>query len=386
MLSLVFGDSHAGRFTSQGKGAPRSRMARALGLLGCVCTGSVFAGGALGCGGDDDTETVVLADSGSLTALTSRTLDVPTTVAVRGDVAWVAESQFDHYAPFGGVGDPNPFRLIGIPLAGDPTPQSISLPANFFPEGITASVGGRLYVGSVANGSIYTVAPGATTAEQFLPAGTLPKPSVVGMAINGDGTILWVCNTVTSPPMGTLPTAAIVGIGAADRQIKATHELPPSAAGAFCNDIVIADNGTLWATESFGGRLFRIPPAELLNNTPPTAWLQASELSGPNGPQAGQFGANGLALVSGKLFIVNSSRGTLLSIDPTLAQPGSSDLHPVTLSETGVTGGVVLANPDGITKASNTELLVVENGFFVVNGMIVDRGGRRLVRVSLDTQ
>jgi hypothetical protein len=369
-------------------------MAGAPSLLSRVLCGGVFSAALFACGGDDgDTETVTLADSGSLTALTSRTLDIPTTVAVRTDVAggrdvaWVAESQFDHYQPFGGVGAPGAFRIIGVPLAGDPQSLSITLPANFFPEGITAAPSGRLYVGSIADGTILTVGPTSTTAEPFLPAGTLDKPSVVGMAVSGDGGILWVCNTVTSPPMGSLSSAAIIGIGAADRQIKAKHELPASAAGAFCNDIVIADNGTLWATESFGGRLFRIPPAELLQNTPATAWLQASELSGPNGPAAGQFGANGLALVSGKLFVANSSRGTLLSIDPTLAQPASTDLHLVELSESGITGKVLLANPDGITRVSNTELLVVENGFFVdAAGAVVDRGGKRLVRVSLDTQ
>ncbi|MEO8178531.1 MAG: hypothetical protein ABI895_06835 [Deltaproteobacteria bacterium] len=371
-------------------------MAGALGLRSRVLCSGVFCAGLFACGGDDgDTETVTLADSGSLTALTSRTLDIPTTVAVRSDVAggrdvaWVAESQFDHYEPFGGIGTPGAFRIIGVPLAGDPQPLSIALPANFFPEGITSSPSGRLYVGSVADGSILTVGPTSTTAEPFLPAGTLTKPSVVGMALNPrDPGILWVCNTVTTPPDGALSTAAIIGIGAADRQVKATHELPSSAAGAFCNDIVIADNGTLWATESFGGRLFRIPPAELLQNTPATVWLQASELSGPNGPAAGQFGANGLALVSGKLFVANSSRGTLLSIDPTLAQPTSADLHLVELSESGITGNVFLANPDGVTKVSNTELLVVENGFFVdpTTREILDRGGRRLIRVSLNTQ
>jgi len=389
MLSLVFGDSHAGRATSGRAVVQGMRATWMFGVLG-VLGGSALGGTLLGCGSDDNgAQTVVLADSGSLIALTSRNLDIPTTVAVREDVAWIAESQFDHYAPFGGVGNPGAFRLVGIPLTtvGGATPaaQTIDLPAAFFPEGIAASSVGRLYVGSIANGSIYTVNPGETTAIQFLAEKTLAKPSVVGMAVSGDLKTLWVCNTVTSPPAGTLPTAAIVGIDAANRQIKATHEMPPSAtAGAFCNDIVISANGTLWATESFGGRLFRIPEAQLLDNSPATAWLQAAELSGPNGPEAGQFGANGLALVSGKLFVVNSSRGTLLSIDPTLTEPTSSDLHPVAVSENGMP--VSLANPDGITKVSNTDLLVVENGFYVADGMVVDRGGKRLTRISLDTQ
>jgi hypothetical protein len=208
------------------------------------------------------------------------------------------------------------------------------------------------------------------------------------MAVSGDGQTLWVCNTVTAAPDGGLPSAAIVGIGAADGQVKATHELPASAAGAFCNDIAIAANGNLWATESFGGRIFRIPASFLIRKTPRTTWLPASELSGPAGPAAGTFGANGLALLSGKLFVVNSSRGTLLSIDPTLDAPASADLHVVTLQESGVEGKVVLANPDGMTRLgdSQTELLIVENGFFVENGKVVDHGGRRLTQVTLDTQ
>jgi hypothetical protein len=343
--------------------------------------------GALACGGDDGAETVTLADSGSLAALTNSNLDIPTAVAVRDNVAWIAESQFDHYAPFGGTGDPGAFRVVGVPLAaGGGGVQIIDLPEQFFPEGIAVSPGSRLYIGSVANGSIYTIGPNSTTAQVFVAPKTLPKPSVLGMAVSNDAQTLWVCNTDTSPPDGALPSAAIVGIGAADGQVKATHELPPSAAGAFCNDIAIAANGNLWATESFGGRLFRIAAADLNSDAPATAWLQASELSGPNGPEVNKFGANGLALMSGKLFVVNSSRGWLLSIDPTLEAPVSADLHLVELVESGVTGAVVLANPDGIRRLNDTDLLIVENGFFVENNMVVNHGGKRLTQVTLKTR
>jgi hypothetical protein len=364
MQSLVFGESLTTRFTSG--------LAGVVGLLACMACGG---------DGDDEAETTALADSGSLAALTSRTLDIPTTVAVvpSTNVAWVAESQFDHYQPFGGTGTPGAFRLIGVPLAGG-TPQTIPLPANFFPEGVTVSKGERLYVGSVADGSIYTVAPGATEATEFVAKGVLSKPSVLGMTVSNDGGVLWVCNTVTTPSSGELVSSDIVGIGAADRQIKAVHPLQPSSAGAFCNDLVMAQNGNLWATESFGGRIFRITAGELLSNTPATVWLQATELAGPNGPST-NFGVNGLALVSGRLFVVNSSRGTLLSIDPTLAAPTSQDLRVVSLTETGVTGPVVLANPDGITRLSDTELLLVENGFCTN-----DCGGKRLTRIAFDLQ
>jgi hypothetical protein len=377
MRSLGFEDSHARVCTPAAE--IRKGLACALGILAS----------AVACGGDDGAGTVSLADSGSLAALTNNNLDIPTTVAVRDNIAWVAESQFDHYVPFGGSGDPAGFRLVGVPLTAGAAVQQIALPERFFPEGITKSQAGRMYVGSIADGSIYTVAPNATTALQFVAANTLAKPSVLGMAVSSDGQTLWACNTVTSPPMGQLPSAAIVGIGAGDGQVKWTHELPTSAAGAFCNDIVIADNGNLWATESFGGRIFRILASDLPSNAAATTWLQASELAGPEGPAVGAFGANGLALLSGKLFLVNSSRGTLLSIDPTLDAPASADLHVVALQESGVAAPVVLANPDGITRLDDkddTNLLIVENGFFVENNVVVNHGGKRLTQVTLNTQ
>jgi sugar lactone lactonase YvrE len=366
MLSLVFGDSQ-----------PVLAAWRVTWAL-------VLLTGAVACGGDDggDDAPVVLADSGSFTAVTGNTFSIPTAVAVRDNIAWVVESQFDHYAPFIPASLPRPtpaapFRLVGVPLPGsaETAVKSIALPADFFPESITVNSGGRMYVGSVANGGIYTVNPGAEEAAEFVPPGTLAKSAVLGMAVNGDNGLLWVCNNdVAASPV----VSDIVGIGAGDRQVKASHPLAASPVGAFCNDIVIAPNGTLWATESFGGRIFRIPPGELLSNTPATAWLQATELAGPEGPSSA-FGVNGIALVSGKLFLVNSSRGQLLSIDPTLAQPTSADLKVVALSEAG-TPGKLLVTPDGITPVGNTDLLVVENGFLDANG-----GGKRLARITLDT-
>lgn len=387
MLSLVFGDSRpvlAARRVTWALGLRRSVL-RSNVLRSSILATSVLVTGAVACGGDDDGDNspALLADSGAFVAVTGNTFAIPTAVAVRDNIAWVVESQFDHYAPFIPAALPRPtppsaFRLVGVPLPGsaETAVKSIPLPENFFPEGITVTSVGRMYVGSVANGGIYTVNPGAEEATPFVPPGGLPKPAVLGMAVSGDNGLLWVCNNdLAASPV----VSDIVGIGAADRQVKASHPLAPSPVGAFCNDIVLEPNGTLWATESFGGRIFRIPPGELPSNTQATAWLQATELAGPNGPSAEAFGVNGIALVSGKLFLVNSSRGQLLSIDPRLTQPSSSDLKVVALSEAG-TPGKLLVTPDGITRVSDTELLVVENGFLDAAG-----GGKRLARISLDT-
>jgi sugar lactone lactonase YvrE len=354
------------RFATAAPSSVSVRFAAGLALsagLGAVCLG------ALGCGNDNGKKgssagTLALADSASLSVLARGGLDIPTGVAVRDGVAWVVEAQFDHYAPFGGDGMPGQFRLVGVPLDGSAA-QFITLPPNYFPEGITATGAGRLFVGSVASGAIYTVAPGDTTATQFLAAGTLPKPGVLGMSVSKDGGLLWVCNTDTANAHGD-----IVGIGVGDGQVKATHPMPDSANGAFCNDITIAADGTLWATESFGGRIFRISTGDLPSNTPATVWLEAPALAPP---AAGAFGVNGLALVNGQLLLVNSSSGKLLTIDPKLATPTSDDLREIPLTAPGQTGTFTMANPDGMTRVSDTEVLIVENGFGLSNGKDVLR-------------
>jgi hypothetical protein len=366
MRSLVFGSSLA-----KAQSHRPSVSALPLCTLGC---GLALIMAAVGCGSDaknGGSGTVALADSGSLIGLTAPgAIDIPATVAVRDGVAWVTETQFDHYLPFMGDGMPAKFRLVGLPLAGGQA-QEIPLPDEFFPEGITVTGADRMFVGSVATGAIYTVPPNQEVAEEFVPAKTLPQSGVLGLTPSADGGLLWACNTDTANAH-----ADIVGIGVADGEIKAKHHMPDSAVGSFCNDLALSANGTLWATESFGGRLFRIPSGQLLSNSDATEWLQSPLLTGPDGPTVGVFGVNGLSLVSGKLLLVNSSLGTLLSIDPTLASPTSDDLHTIALTAGG--GNVVLANPDGITRVNDTEVLIVENGLGLPNG-------KRVVRVDLNT-
>ncbi len=349
-------------------GATQSTLARGLSRVGRLACFGVALSSAVGCGNDDG-GTVPLADSGSLTALSDTNIGIPTTVAVADGVAWVTESQFDRFPAFNPTGapPPAPFRIVGIPLDGGDALE-IALPDSFYPEGITATKGGRLFIGSVQTGNIWTVEAGGDTAEPFV---TSLKPSIIGMTVSRDGNTVWACNTDLSatPPAGT-----VVGVDITDGAVVALHSLPPSAAGSFCNDLIMSPNGALWVTESFGGRLFRIAPEDLLVDGDATVWLEDAQLTGP---AAGTFGANGLALLGGQLFIANTDRRALLSIDPTLEAPTGQDLIPVRLTAAGAP--YLLVRPDGITAlpGSSTDLLVVENG-------LRTEGGKRLVRVSID--
>lgn len=357
MLSLRFLGSGS-RFAS----ASSSQRFGATGILGVAALL-----GALGCGNDDGDGgggggTVALADSGSLAELTNE-IGIPTTVAVANNVAWVVESQFDRYAPFMGTGTPAPFRLIGVSLDPAPTYSEIALPANFFPEGITTTAGGRLFVGSVSTGNIYTVDPGGTEANLFSED---LAPSTIGMTVGNDNASLWICSTNTA---ATPQAGIVIGMAIADRARLATHVLPAGDTGSFCNDLVMSPDGALWVTESINGRIYRIAPDQLYTDNSADVWLEDELL---RAPMAGGFGTNGITLLSGRLYTVVTDRGQMFAIDPALTAPTGADLKPIEL-------GSALVRPDGITRVpgSATDILIVENGLNA-------QGGKKLLRARLD--
>jgi sugar lactone lactonase YvrE len=360
MRSLSFEGSRPG---SAQKWFLRSRTACG------VCVAALL--GVIGCSdNDDDGGTVALADSATLAELATQ-IGIPTTVAVSDGVAWVVESQFDRYAPLGGTGAPAPFRLVGVRLDGTGTDyEVISLPDGFFPEGITSAKDGRLFVGSVATGEIDTVDPGTAQSRIFSAA---LGPSTVGMTISTDGATLWACSS--SLMAGT---AGITGIDIATASPVASHRLDPAAGltTAFCNDLVMSADGALWVTESAGGRIFKITSENLFTSNSAEVWLEDDKLKPP---MPGQFGTNGITLLGGRLYTVNTDRSTLLKVDPSIEAPTGDDLEEVNLFSNRDDEAVTLVRPDGITAVpgSNTDILIVENGLQV-------NGGKKLLRARLD--
>jgi sugar lactone lactonase YvrE len=359
MRSLCFEGSRPG---SAQKWLLRSRtacglcVAALLGVVGCSDNG-------------DDGGTVALADSGTLAELATQ-IGIPTTVAVSDGVAWVVESQFDRRGPLSATGDdPAPFRLVGVPLDGTAY-QEIALPDGFFPEGVTAARDGRLFVGSVATGEIDTVDPGGNRSRIFTSA---LGPSTVGMTISTDGATLWACSSNL-----TTGTAGVAGIDIATAAVVASHLLAPATGqtASFCNDLVMSPDGSLWVTESAGGRIFKIAPENLLTTNSAEVWLQDVKLEPP---MPGQFGINGITLLGGRIYTVVTDRSTLLKIDPSIEAPTGDDLEEVNLFSNRDDEAVTLVRPDGITAVpgSSTDILIVENG-------LGQEGGKKLLRARLD--
>jgi sugar lactone lactonase YvrE len=318
---------------------------------------------AVGCK-DDEEEAVVAGDSGEIRVLMAG-LDVPTTVAVREGIAFVPEGQLDHYLGADPAA-PNPFRVVSVSLDEDELGEQIALPGNdAYPEGIAAAADGTLYVGSIATGKIWRVPPGSTQAEEFVADGVLAR-GALGMKVDEKRELLWVCDSNPAGPAG----GTIVGIDLADGGVSVRHDM---GANALCNDIVVDPGGTLWATDSFGGSIYRVPAAVVNSNAAASVWLTDPLLT----PPRGGFGANGIALAGQRLFVSVTSSGILARIDPNSDEPEDS-IEAVTLIQRGASGSVTLSGPDGVDALSDTELLVVENG-------IATPSVPRLIKVTLDT-
>jgi hypothetical protein len=274
----------------------------------------------------------------------------PTTVALRNGNAFVPEGRLAQIAAAPVIG--GLFTVREISLQGAGILNSVILPGqDFFPEGISLDpVTNDLFVGSIFQGELVSIADGASTTLRF--ADNVLQRGAVGTRVDANLGLLWVCDSNFGQGIAG---GAVVGLDIDDGAEVVRHELP---GGSFCNDIVIEADGDLLVAESFVGQIFRIDANETLIDDSAQVFLQTVELAPP---AAGQFGANGLTIIDNVLFVANTGAGTLARFDLNAADIAGS-VQTVVLSE-GNNANLVLSGPDGILGINDTQVLVIENGF-----------------------
>lgn len=286
-------------------------------------------------------------------------LQRPTTAAFRGQQLWVSIGQLS--ALFEAGKTPRlPFSAIPFDVAaGKPASDKVELPGNdYYPEGIAAASDGTLYIGSIMQGVVSKVAPGATAATPFVTVG-VARRGVIGLTVDAPRELLWFCDS--NPKLDdTRKAGELVGVRLSDGTEKVRHVLPPLDGKApFCNDVIVSPDGAVWVSESASGRVFRIPGTSALSASTAEAWITGGEV-GP--PPTGGSGANGLEWVDGTLVVANVGRGTLVALDPSSADP-SRGARVIALSDA-QGAPVTLCSPDGVelVPGSKDTVVVVENG------------------------
>lgn len=328
-------------------------------LVGLASAGALLAVPAL-----SHAQEIVAGDTGAIEILVDAGVINPTTVAVRDGVAFLAEGQLGRVGQLGGL-----FKVVTVALDGTGLlNDEIRLPGNdFFPEGITLDpVTNELFIGSIFNGTVVKVADGELNPVVFAQrAPAALQRGAVGLKVDNTNNLLWACDSNLG---ANIAGATLTGLSLADASVVVTHEFPGE--NDFCNDITFDAAGNLFVTETTVGQVFTIDAANLL--TPNSLELF---LATPGIAANGGFGANGLALTGGALFVANTTAGTIVRFDPAAEDVAATETI-VNITE-GDVANTLLSGPDGLLALSDTEILVVENGLF-------GAGLNRLVKLTLD--
>jgi sugar lactone lactonase YvrE len=234
---------------------------------------------------------------------------------------------------------------IGAPLfaADKITEISINQPKDLFPESITSLKDGTIILGSVPGG-VFRIKPGETEPKPFVAREGNGFTTLLGVFADEKANTLWVCNT--GP--GTLK-AFDLRTGMA----KGSYPMPT---GAVCNDIAVADNGTAYASDTAGAKIFMLKKGATALEQAATDPLLA--------------GADGLAFGDRNTLYVNSvTAGKLIRLD--LGPDGKST------KATELTLSAPLSAPDGLRAIGKNKFVQSENGNTA-------RAGGRLTLVTID--
>lgn len=233
----------------------------------------------------------------------------------------------------------------------------ISLPKNFFPEGVASDSDGNIYVGSLKKGTIYKAKANSSKAKQFIAPNEGGLMTVVGMVADNNGN-LYACSS--DPGVSEFTKTGKVSLKKIDlktKSIQASYTLP---GGGFCNDIAIDNNNNVYVTDSFNPRVLVLKNGSNKLKT----FVSNNSFSGEG------FNLNGIAF-DGKsnLYVVKYNDGKLFRINLS-----KKYVKEISLPRP-------LFTPDGL-KYVNNKLIVVEGASESSRGLAT-AGLGRLTEITL---
>ena len=228
-------------------------------------------------------------------------------------------------------------------------------------ENLTSSRDGTVYFGSMAKGTIYRAAPGASQAEPWILASTAGLTRVLGVLADDKANTLWVCQNATDGRDGRPVTGqtALRSFDLTSGAAKGTYPFPPNS--GVCNDIAVSADGAAYVSESFGGRVHRLKPGA----TALEVWASDEQLNVIDGLSF---------LADGSLYVNNFATGKLFRI-PVKPDGSAGPIAPIETS-------LPFVRPDGLRTAGPRTLIQAEQQGRVTELTI--SGDRAEVRVVQD--
>lgn len=228
-----------------------------------------------------------------------------------------------------------------------------------FPESVTSSRDGTVYVGSV-KGNVYRALPNSNVARAWIrhspENGIL---TILGVLADDAQNTLWLCSAPNF--FGPERSEGVTALHAYDLQSGTQKGKWDFPGGGTCNDIAIASDGTAFASDTAGGRILTLAPGanEL------TVW----------GSDALLVGIDGLAFSGNGTLIVNNVRtNQLIRVDRN-ANGSMGKLTTLALN-------LELGGPDGIRLVSGNRFIQAEGNVGRIH--LADVNGDRATITVLD--
>lgn len=197
-------------------------------------------------------------------------------------------------------------------------------------ESMTSTVDGALIFGSMSKAEIFRAAKGTASAEVWIKPGTNGLQRILGVFVDQRSGTLWACSSGRPTALKTFDLAS----GAP----KASYDFPGGT--GTCNDIAIATDGTVYATDTTGNRIVRLPRGGTALET----WSADPKLAG---------GIDGIALGDDKTVYINTFfSGHLVRI--AVATDGKAG------AATELTLSQPITRPDGMRSVTQNTMLLVE--------------------------
>lgn len=226
-------------------------------------------------------------------------------------------------------------------------PDSIALPGQgTYPESITSTSDGTLYVSSFSDGGIIRVKPGAAEGEVWIKPGAFETRSTFGLLADEKTNTLWACSNDISA-IGVKGPSDIKGSALKAFDLKTGEgklSAPLEGTPAMCNDMAIAPDGTVYVTNTLNPQILRLKPgAKTLEvwKTDPLFELEPKEA-----------GLDGIAFdKDGNLFVNTFSKAKLFRIEVKNGEAGKV---------TALAPSQPVAFADGIRPNGDGSFLMVE--------------------------
>jgi sugar lactone lactonase YvrE len=232
--------------------------------------------------------------------------------------------------------------------AATPTLESIPIPGTkAFPESITSTTDGTLYVGRLGDGGIVRVKPRTAESTIFVQPGVSGARSILGVFADEASNTLWACSNDLSalgaPATGSDTGSALKAFDLKTGNGKRSVLLPGSH--AFCNDITVDAKGSVYVTDSANPTILKLSVGA-------AKFEVFAEDSAFSPPRSGAAGLDGIAFGSdGNLYVTTYTEGELMRVEVKDGRAGRI---------TTLAGTHHLKFPDGLRTLGNNSFLLVE--------------------------